>query len=253
MLALPHLDLSTLKEKLLTLNAFDEDNEDVVNAAQGKSRSGVSQKKASCTNAVCPKPDTHSWPYCMSPGGGMAGHTVREAVNKYRADKGRAGNTASANAGTGLQRSKHVKHNAAGEALITLEGVDYRITPIVATPAPSPTTSTIPSPTANFAHLHDDTLPTANLRTDALPADLEAWAAIDVDDPHVSVDWNALVNLAMTVASAEMISPYLPILEPTSTSLRAETTSHVYGDRASSYPGIPRQRCERAGRRHHRH
>jgi hypothetical protein len=59
MLGLPHLDLSTLKEKLVTLNAFDADEDDVVNAVQAKSRSGASQKKISCTNSVCPKPDTH--------------------------------------------------------------------------------------------------------------------------------------------------------------------------------------------------
>jgi hypothetical protein len=132
----------------------------------------------------------------------MAGHTVKEAIDKYREDKGRAGNGRTSGTAGAAQRSKHIKHNTVGEAFIMLEGVEYRITPHIAKPAPP--TPTLPSPSANFAHIHNDALPTANLYTDDLPSDdaCEAWAAID-DDPHVSVDWNALVNLALTVASAE--------------------------------------------------
>ncbi|KAJ7805469.1 hypothetical protein B0H14DRAFT_3485144 [Mycena olivaceomarginata] len=41
-----------------------------------------------CSNKACPKPATHTWPYCTTTGGGMAGKTVREAQTKYQADNG---------------------------------------------------------------------------------------------------------------------------------------------------------------------
>ncbi|KAJ7353603.1 hypothetical protein DFH08DRAFT_956655 [Mycena albidolilacea] len=42
----------------------------------------------SCSNKACPKPLTHTWPYCMTVGGSMAGHTIRDTKTKYCADQG---------------------------------------------------------------------------------------------------------------------------------------------------------------------
>lgn len=135
----------------------------------------------------------------------MAGQTVKAAVDKYCADKDktRAGSGGTSGPAGAAQRSKHIKHNAASEAYITLEGVDYRRSPHDATPAPSSLPSTSTGPSANFAHIRNDAVPTANLHTDEIPAGeaYESWAVIE--DPHVSIDWNVLVNLALTVASAE--------------------------------------------------
>jgi hypothetical protein len=36
----------------------------------------VASTTTTCSNKVCPKPATHTWPYCMTAGGGMAGKTV---------------------------------------------------------------------------------------------------------------------------------------------------------------------------------
>ncbi|KAJ7320913.1 hypothetical protein DFH08DRAFT_819155 [Mycena albidolilacea] len=44
-----------------------------------------------CNNPSCKSPTGHSYPYCISPGGGMAGQTVEDARAKKRADDGRAG------------------------------------------------------------------------------------------------------------------------------------------------------------------
>ncbi|KAK6992748.1 hypothetical protein R3P38DRAFT_2457697, partial [Favolaschia claudopus] len=86
-------------------------------------------KKEICSTPVCPKPDTHTWPYCTAPGGGMAGRPVIEAQTKAREDR-QAQQTANAN--------RHIKHNAAGAAYTTLAGVDYLLTPV---PAPAPPTA----------------------------------------------------------------------------------------------------------------
>ncbi|KAF7372211.1 Integrase catalytic domain-containing protein [Mycena venus] len=192
MLAIPQLDLPTLKENLLTMHEFNEDDDgdtaNAANAAQAKSKPAGTQKKPHCVNPVCPKPDTHSWPYCTSPGGGMAGQTVQEAINKYRADTGRANSGGNNSTGNGSL------HYSRGH-----EGTDYLITPNATPPpnppAPQPAAVPTQTPCAHLAHVHNDALPTATLCTDALPAvgDYDSWSALN--DPHVSLDWAAEANI----------------------------------------------------------
>jgi hypothetical protein len=107
----------------------------------------------------------------------MAGKTVAEAVDKYRADRGKEPRQQKDTKG-GLK----VKRTPDGRAYITLEGTDY----FLQNPPP-PAMAPPPAPAAHFAQLLTDPLPTAD-------DTLEAWAAIK--DPHVSIDWGAAVNLA---------------------------------------------------------
>jgi hypothetical protein len=137
----------------------------------------------SCTNKICPKPSTHTWPYCTSKGGGMAGKTVYEAVNKHRMDNGKPPLPPRQDRPKGTHPSKGIKHNASGRAYITIEGTDHFITPATATP---PT----PPPTANLAD------PISSLSTDAMPAYAGAEAWLAQVDPKASVDWNEPLALS---------------------------------------------------------
>jgi hypothetical protein len=134
-----------------------------------------------CTNNACPKPKTHTWPYCTSKGGGMAGKTVFEAVNKHRVDNGKQPlvQNQSKPKGAGTQ-GQAVKRDATGRAYITLQGTDFYLS------APE---------TANLADA------TSSLMTDQLPGDdgdhlgkFEAWLA--QEEPHVSIDFNELLPFA---------------------------------------------------------
>jgi hypothetical protein len=105
----------------------------------------------------------------------MAKKTVAEA-DKYCADRGKE-----LKQQKDMKGGSKVKHTPDGCAYITLEGADY----FLQTPPP-PAAAPPPALAAHFAQLLTDPLPTAD---DAL----KAWAAIE--DPHVSIDWGASVNL----------------------------------------------------------
>ncbi|KAJ7367476.1 hypothetical protein DFH08DRAFT_795640 [Mycena albidolilacea] len=73
MLTLPHLDLATLKDNLLTIHEFKDDNNDVACTATSAPAKGGKQTsppttKPHCVNEKCAKRDMHTWPYCTSPG-----------------------------------------------------------------------------------------------------------------------------------------------------------------------------------------
>ncbi|KAJ7035790.1 hypothetical protein C8F04DRAFT_1341769 [Mycena alexandri] len=149
----------------------------------------VHSKNISCTNKSCPKPGTHTWPYCTSSGGGMDGKTIPEAQQKYREDRDRAQGKTAVPPKDQKPKGPRVKRDDGGRAYITLQGVDCYITPA---PSPAAVPVVVPAaPIANIALAHaaesliTDPIPNAG---DDLVGALEVWLAND--SPRSSVDWN---------------------------------------------------------------
>ncbi|KAJ7704538.1 hypothetical protein B0H17DRAFT_1126852 [Mycena rosella] len=87
--------------------------------------------------------ENHTWPYCTSKGVGMDGKSIREAQEKYRADRGIMGGKQST-AGAPKHKVPQVKCDGAGRAYITLQGIDCFLSPV-----PPASTPAIP-----YEHLH---------------------------------------------------------------------------------------------------
>ncbi|KAJ7909791.1 hypothetical protein B0H13DRAFT_1877400 [Mycena leptocephala] len=185
LLAQPNL---TLAMALASLDAKQLRNQDE-NSSSGSTVFAANME--SCTNRVCPKPSTHTWPYCTSKGGGMDGKTILEAQQKYRADRDRLnGKTPSAP----KQKPPQVKHDATGRACITLQGVEWFLTPAA---APAPPTNLVASMAlADAANtLHTDILPAVG---DVLADEkqLEAWLADE--EPHVALSTSLVLLFAFS-------------------------------------------------------
>lgn len=184
LLAQPALDLRMIKDRLTSKQAFPGDDE--IGSAFAASGS-----REVCSTPSCPKPSTHTWPYCTTVGGGMAGKTVPEAQAKYRSDRGLppAPPRSTRNGNTANSMDKHVKRDDSGRAYITSHGQDFYL--------PAATSTVIPAtPVANYINLQTDELPTPTE-----PVDLEAWLACE--QPRVSLDWNDWTVNAATAGNAD--------------------------------------------------
>ncbi|KAJ7033773.1 hypothetical protein C8F04DRAFT_1183959 [Mycena alexandri] len=112
-------------------------------------------RKELCVTPQCPTATTHTWPYCTYVGGGMAGKTVKEANEKFRADRGKKDSSPPKQKG-------QIKRNEAGEAYITIDGKQFGVVPLQSRPPPPVAVQ----PTASIA-----TAVPSELLTDAFPED----------------------------------------------------------------------------------
>ncbi|KAJ7735344.1 hypothetical protein B0H16DRAFT_1467184 [Mycena metata] len=84
LLALPGLDLATLKERLTAVQGINSNGAPNTAFAVRQERP---RNFDPCTTPNCPRPNSHSWPYCTHPGGGMGGKSIREAQHKACTDQ----------------------------------------------------------------------------------------------------------------------------------------------------------------------
>jgi hypothetical protein len=125
-----------------------------------------------CSNKACPKPATHTWPYCTTVGGGMAGRTVREAQTKYRTDNGIPEPTPRP------PKPPQVKRDGAGRAYVTLGGTDHFLvpTPAAAATAATPAAAIAPAVVPAAAHFADAA---DGLLTDSVPPGTDLVFALE--------------------------------------------------------------------------
>ncbi|KAJ7320748.1 hypothetical protein DFH08DRAFT_819008 [Mycena albidolilacea] len=90
LLAVPDLDPSYISTRLAAKQQMPKSSGPSAYAATGASFA-KKKERDHCNNPSCKSPTGHTYPYCISPGGGMAGQTVDDARAKKRADDGRAG------------------------------------------------------------------------------------------------------------------------------------------------------------------
>jgi hypothetical protein len=171
LLAVPDLDPAYITACLGAKQQMPKSSSLTVLAATStKPNTKKPKEREHCNNLSCKSPGGHSFPYCVAPGGGMAGKSVDEAMSKKRADGGRASGG----------RMK-VGRDKDGYACVTIEGTNYRLVP------PAPDSAQAP-PTAQFAHINEYTA----LCTDDVADttyDLETFHV--EDDLQVSLNWGA--------------------------------------------------------------
>ncbi|KAJ7024193.1 hypothetical protein C8F04DRAFT_1270521 [Mycena alexandri] len=193
LLANPALDLATLLERLNALQSIDNEEPSTVYTAQGGAR--PDRPRETCSTPDCPKPETHTWPYCTYAGGGMAGKTIREAQQKARADRQQpqpqtqTQTPAQPPAPPASKDSKPsgIKKRPDGRAYITIGEEDFLLSPSEPPPDLSAATAFIDA---------------ANLTTDPLPTSAEIYNyesfLADNIDFQASLNWDE-----WTVASAD--------------------------------------------------
>ncbi|KAJ7301438.1 hypothetical protein DFH08DRAFT_978765 [Mycena albidolilacea] len=167
LLAVPDLDPAYITARLGAKQQMPKSSSLTVLAATStKPNSKKTREREHCNNPSCKSPGGHSFPYCVAPGGGMAGKSVDEAMSKKHAEGGKAGG-----------RMK-VGRDKDGYACVTIEGTEFRLAPST-NPAPQ-----LP-PTAQFTHVNEYT---------ALHTDDVADAAYDFETFHVEDDLHVSLN-----------------------------------------------------------
>jgi hypothetical protein len=88
LLAVPDLDPAYITTRLDAKQQMPKSSSFSANAATGAKTDRRKPKGGHCSNPTCKSPAGHTYPYCISPGGGMAGKSLDDACAKKRADDG---------------------------------------------------------------------------------------------------------------------------------------------------------------------
>ncbi|KAJ7239497.1 hypothetical protein C8J57DRAFT_1727341 [Mycena rebaudengoi] len=163
------VNAAKIERRLAIPGTFDSSSCPTANAAYSGRAREPREPRELCTTPQCPRPDSHTWSFCIQPGGGMAGKKIgeaQEAQRQARTKKDGKG-TSQANSAQGSA----LLYDPAGRPF--LKDVSGKVYYVTDAPAAAPPLN------ANFVNLTSDPLPTM--------ADFETHAAIE--DPHVSLDW----------------------------------------------------------------
>ncbi|KAJ7231228.1 hypothetical protein C8J57DRAFT_1533843 [Mycena rebaudengoi] len=71
-----------IEKRLAILGTFDSLSHPTANAVYSTNK--AKEPKELCTTSKCPRPNTHTWTFCVQLGGGMAGKKVSEAQDAQR-------------------------------------------------------------------------------------------------------------------------------------------------------------------------
>nr|GAT57284.1 predicted protein [Mycena chlorophos] len=139
------------------------------------------RKKDTCTTPNCKYPDTHTTPFCVSEGGGMAGKTIREAQQAQKAAREKKSGS--------KDTSTQAKPNQP-RVYLTIDGKTIPFTPsMITTSAPAASTTSTPNDPAAFC---------IELATDDTPSYDATYlneTYLTLDEAQLPFDWNnATVN-----------------------------------------------------------